>query len=111
MDARLYQRLEKIEESIAKLREAERRFLTLEANKKPLYSQLFLTAEGKNVAEREATAYNSEQWRHFIGGLVQAETDFNHERRMYELRLKAYDAEHLTLKTETPVIKRQGSVA
>jgi hypothetical protein len=30
-------------------------------------------------------------------------------RRLYELKLKAYDAEHLTLKTEAPAIGRQGA--
>lgn len=109
MDDRLYKRLEKIEASIDQLREVEKKFLALEAHKRPLYSQLFLKAEGKNVAEREAQAYNSPEWRNFAAGLVEAESDYNHERRMYELRLKAYDAEHLTLKTESPVIKRQGA--
>jgi hypothetical protein len=109
MDDRLYKRLEKIEQSIDELRDVEKRFLALEANRKPLYSQLFLKAEGKNIAEREAEAYNSKDWRDFAAALVDAESDFNHERRMYELRLKAYDAEHLTLKTEVPVIKRQGA--
>lgn len=109
MDDRLFKRLEKIEQSIGEMREVERIFLELEANKKPLFSQLFLKADGKNNAEKEATAYDSRDWRGFIAGLVQAESDFNHARRMYELRLKAYDAEHLTLKTETPVIKRQGA--
>lgn len=107
MDDRLFKRLEKIEQSIDEMRDIERRFLELEANKKPLFSQLFLKAEGKNNAEKEAIAYNSVDWRDFVAGLVVAESDFNHARRMYELRLKAYDAEHLTLKTETPVIRRQ----
>lgn len=107
MDDRLYKRLEKIEHSIEKLREVEKTYLDLEATKKPLYSQLFLAAKGKNVAEKEAEAYDSQDWRDFVSGLVEAESAFNYERRMYELRLKAYDAEHLTLKTETPVIKRQ----
>lgn len=109
MDDRLFKRLEKIEESIDKLRQVETEFLQLEAHKKVLYSQLFLKAKGKNVAEKEAEAYDSQDWRDFADGLVRAESAFNYERRMYELRLKAYDAEHLTLKTETPVIKRQGA--
>lgn len=108
MDDRLYKRLEKIEQSIEQLREVEKRFLNLEANKKPLFSMLFLQVTGNN-AEREAKVYDSNDWREFAAGLVEAEVAFNHERRMYELRLKAYDAEHLTLKTETPVIKRQGA--
>lgn len=107
MDDRLYKRLEKIEESIDTLRKVEGEFLYLDAHRKVLFSQLFMKAEGKNNAEKEALAYASKDWRDFIEGLVKAETNFNHERRMYELRLKAYDAEHLTLKTETPVIKRQ----
>lgn len=109
MDSRLNDRLEKLADQIDKLREVERVFLELDANRKPLYSQLFLHAEGKNIAEREALAYNSRDWRDFTAGLVEAESAFNHERRRYELQLKAYDAEHLTLKTEVPVIRRQGA--
>lgn len=109
MDERLFKRLEKIEDSITELREVEKRYLALEATRKPLYSQLFLQAVGKSVADREATAYNSADWRDFAAGLVEAESDLNHARRMYELRLKAYDAEHLTYKNEQPVIRRQGA--
>jgi len=107
MDSRLDERLNALADQIDLLREVETAFLLLEASKKPLYSQLFLKAEGKNVAEKEANAYNSKDWRDFAAGLVEAESAFNHERRRYELKLKAYDAEHLSLKTETPVIKRQ----
>lgn len=109
MDDRLYKRLEKIEESIDRLKKVEGEFLYLDAHKKVLFSQLFMKADGKNNAEKEAAALSSQDWIDFVEGLVKAETNFNHERRMYELRLKAYDAEHLTLKTETPVIKRQGA--
>lgn len=109
MDQRLYDRLEKIEESIKALETVEHRYLTLEANRKPLYSQLFLRAEGRNVAEKEAQAYDSKDWRAFASALVDTESAYNRERRMYELRLKAYDAEHLTFKNEAPAIKRQGA--
>lgn len=109
MDRRLEERLEKLSDQIDKLRKVEAVFLELEATKKPLYSQLFLKADGKSVADREAFAYSSDDWRDFAAGLVEAESAFNHERRRYELQLKAYDAEHLTLKTETPIIKRQGA--
>jgi hypothetical protein len=109
MDSRLDERLTKLADQIDELREVEKRFLALEAHRKPLYSQLFIKAEGKNVAEREALAYDSQEWRDFAAGLVEAESDYNHERRRHELMLKAYDAEHLTLKTEAPIIKRQGA--
>lgn len=107
MDTRLKQRLDKLEAQIDKLRIAEREFLSLDAHRKVLAAQLFIKSEGKNVAEREANVYSCSDWTAFSNAHVEAESAFNHERRRYELQLKAYDAEHLTLKTETPVIKRQ----
>lgn len=107
MDSRLQDRLTKLEAQIDKLRVAERDFLSLEAHRKVLAAQLFIRADGKNVAEREANVYASADWTAFAEAHVEAESSFNHERRRYELRLKAYDAEHLTLKTEAPAIRRQ----
>lgn len=109
MDQRLNERLEKLADQIDKLRDAEKVFLELDAHKKVLAAQLYLKAEGKSVAEKEALVYASGDWVNFSIGLVEAESAFNHERRRYELQLKAYDAEHLTLKTEVPVIRRQGA--
>ncbi len=107
MDTRLEERLNSLADQIERLRLVEAKFLLLDAHRKPMYSQLYLKADGKNVAEKEANAYHSKDWRDFVAGLVNAESDYNNERRRYELQLKAYDAEHLTLKTEAPVIKRQ----
>jgi len=107
VDQRLNDRLEKLADQIDILRLAEEAFLELDAHKKVLAAQLFLKAEGRSVAEKEAVVYASQDWINFTLGHVQAESAFNHERRRYELQLKAYDAEHLTLKTETPVIRRQ----
>lgn len=107
MDTRLNERLEKVADQIEILKKAEADFLCLEANRKVMFSQIYLKAEGKNVAEKEANTYSHEDWIAFMSGHVNAESDYNHERRRYELMLKAYDAEHLTLKTETPVIRRQ----
>jgi hypothetical protein len=110
MDAALKDRLLKIGEQIDKLRVVEKEFLYLEAHKKVMFSGLYLAAEGKNVAEKEANAYASQDWVNFIDGHAEKEAAYNYERRMYELRLKAYDAAHLTLKTETPAISRQGAI-
>jgi hypothetical protein len=107
MDDRLYKRLEKIEASLESMRKAEKIFLQLDAHKKVLAAAMYLKADGKTVNEKEAQVYASKDWLNFINSHVEAESLFNHERRLYELRLKAYDAEHLTLKTEAPVIKRQ----
>lgn len=109
MDTRLAERLDKLADQIDTLRDAEKAFLELDAHKKVLAAQLYLKTDGKSVAEREAAVYASVDWKNFCAGLVEAESAYNHERRRYELQLKAYDAEHLTLKTEVPVIKRQGA--
>lgn len=107
MDLRLNKRLMDIEGHLETLKTAESAFLYLEAHRKVLAAQLFLKAEGKSVAEREAQVYASKDWVNFSSGHAEAEASFNHQRRMHELLLKKYDGAHLTLKTESPVIKRQ----
>lgn len=109
MDQRLADKLNSISEQIDVLRPLESAYLELEAHRKVLFAQLFLKTDGKNITERESQVYASADWMNFIAGLTQAETDLNHARRVYELTLKAYDAEHLTLKTEVPAIRRQGA--
>jgi len=110
MDKSLYKRLEKIGEQNDKLRKVEKEFLYLEAHKKVMFSGLFLQAQGKSIAEKEANAYSSPEWIAFAEAHAEKEAEYNYERRMYELRLKAYDAAHLTLKTEGAAIGRQGGV-
>ena len=110
-EASLRKRLSDIENHLEVLRAAEEKFLFLDAHKKVLSAQLFLKSEGKSVAEREAIAFASYDWIDFSKGLAEAESKFNHERRMHELLLKKYDAAHLSLKMETPVINRHGHVS
>jgi hypothetical protein len=107
MDSRLQERITNIESQLEALHEAEHKYLLLEANSKFISSQLFLSAEGKSVAEREAIAYSSKKWIEFSLGQVEAEANFHHERRKYDVALKAYDGEHLSFKNEYQAIKRQ----
>lgn len=107
MDLKLRNKLNQIEVHLGVLKDAEREFLFLEAHRKVLAGQLFLNAEGRSVAEKEAQVFASQEWIDFSKGLAQAESEFNHQRRMHELLLKKYDGEHLSLKTEAPVIRRQ----
>lgn len=109
MDARLYKRLKRIEEHLETLWITEKEFLYLDAHKKVLFAELYRSVDGKSVADKEAAAYASDDWRDFIRGLSEKEAQYNAEKRRYELLIKAYDAEHLTLKTEHPVINRQGA--
>lgn len=106
MDTRLKERLNALSDQIDKLRKAELEFLTLDAHKRVLAAQLFLQAEGKNVAEKEANVYSSAQWKDFSSGLVESESKFNHERRRYELQLKAFDAEYITYKIDATAIRK-----
>lgn len=109
-EASLRKRLSDIENHLEVLRAAEEKYLFLEAHRKVLSAQLFLKAEGKSVAEREAIAFASDDWINFSKGHAEAEVKFNHERRMHELLMKKYDAAHLSLKTEAPVINRHAHV-
>lgn len=108
MDKRLGERLKKIEDQIDVLNVAERDFLNLEAQKDVLYAELFRKAEGKSVADKEACVCASQAWRDFARGLAETQAEFHRQRRWYELRLKAYDAEHLTYKIENAAVLRQG---
>lgn len=109
MDSRLGQRLLKIEEQIDLLSKAESLFLDLDAHKDVLYSELFRKSQGKSIADREAFVYSTDDWKSFAKGLSQAHAEYNKQKRWYELRLKAYDAEHLSYKIEGSVIPRSGA--
>lgn len=109
MDSRLEARLRKLEAQILKMREAESVFHKLEAHSDVLFSQLFDKLKQGSIAEREAKVYASQDWIDFAAGLAQSKTDYNHERRMHELQLKAFDSEYITYKVEESAIRRQGA--
>ncbi len=108
-DERLRKRLIAIDRQISKLRVAEEAFLNLDATKKLQHAVIYLRTKG-TVAEREAMVHASEEWRVFITGLVQAEVEYNYQKRELELQMKAFDAEYLTYKVEAGAINRQGAV-
>lgn len=105
MDKSLADRLNDLWKQSDALKKAEETYLTLEANRKPMLAQLTITAPGKSFAEREAQALASQDWRDFMTGHVQAETDFNHQRRKFEIYEKAYLAEHATFKVDDRSMK------
>lgn len=107
MDSRLRKRLEKVETQIDLLRDVERRFLEFSAHEKVLYSKLYLSMKGANVEERKAKVYSSDDWFNFVNAFSEMEAEYLEAKRRYELKLKAYDAEHLSFKNELPAIKRQ----
>lgn len=107
MDTRLREQLNKVDEHIKKLFDVELMFLQLDGSKKALQAQLTLKSLGKSHAERETKALASDDWENFCFELSNQEAQYNREKRRYELLLKAFDAEYLTMKVEAPAIKRQ----
>lgn len=106
MDARLKERLEKLAKRIEKLKQVEHDALFLEAHKKVLFSQLYLKAIGKNVSEKEANVYASQEWIEFINGYVEAQTAYNEAKRLYELNIQAYFAEQNSMKIDESAIRK-----
>lgn len=108
MDERLLERLIKINDHIEELKQAEKLYLALSAHEKVLYSKLFLNTRGEgNNEERKAMALVSEDWTNFVMGFVEAEANYLEAKRKYELKIKSFDAQYLTIKNELPALKRQ----
>lgn len=108
MDRTLADRLNELWKQSDALKEAEHLFLRLEAERKPMLGKLTINAAGKSFAEREAQALASQDWADFMRGHVQAEVDFNFEKRKFEILEKAYLAEHATFKIEDRSIRKPG---
>lgn len=106
MDAALKARLIKIGKQIEKLQPLEKQYLFLEAHRKVMFSGLYLSAPGKNVAEKEAHAYTAQAWANFVDGLAEIEATYLKEKRYLDLQFKALDCEYLQAKTEAQAIRR-----
>ncbi len=107
MDQRLKERLIKIDKQIDVLQGVEEQYLYLKAHKDVLFAELYRATTESGVSAKESQVHSSQEWKDFAYGLAKTEAEYNKQRRIYELKLKAYDAEHLTLKTEHPAVKRQ----
>lgn len=95
------------EKQIHELEGVEAKALTLDASEKALYSDLFLRAEGKTVAEKEAWVYTRKEWKEFKLGQVAATTLYNKGKRELSLNQKRFDAEYLKQKIEYELAHRQ----
>jgi hypothetical protein len=107
MDAALKKCLRILDDQIHKLSIKEHEYLFQSAQKDILYSELFREATGKSVADRQAEVYSHPRWLDFMTTLTTSHVEFNEERRTYEIFLKAFDAEYLSLKIDSAAIKRQ----
>lgn len=109
MDATLKERLTRLWEQNDVLKEAEGLYLELEANKKPLLAALTIAAEGKSHADREAQALSSVEYKSLLTALVQAEKQFNFEKRKFGILENAFFAAHSTFKLDDRSIRKQGA--
>lgn len=109
MDSALELRLRKISEQVDELKKAQESYLTLKANEKSLEGKLFLEAEGKTVSEKEAKSYSSADWKSFAKGLAVAQAEYEFHKRRYELLMKAFDAEYLSMKIDHLAITKGAS--
>lgn len=105
MDPQLESKLSDWENQITKLRHKEQMFLSLEANEKAVYSKLFLQNKG-TIPEREALAYATEEWHDFSNGLAVAKSEYHHERRMLDLKIKVYEATYLSVRNDHDFVRK-----
>lgn len=108
MDQGLKERLVKVHDQINALYRAEAAFLTMEAAKDHQLAILVTSAPLECSSEASKTSWAKAQgtWLRFRTNLAEAEAMFHREKHMLELKLKSYDAEHLTFKIEESAIRR-----
>lgn len=107
MDTNLKERLRRIEKQIEAVYHAEELYLTLDAAEDHQLAVLIAKADATSHAAKEMLAKSTPEWAEFKKSLAIAKAKFNREKHVLELKQKAYDAEHLSLKVEAPVIARQ----
>jgi len=106
MDSKLQERLTKWDSQIEVLYKMEKSFFGLEGTEKTMEGDLFLRAEGKNIEERKANAFTSDSWKTFQALLADQRAEYLKQKRVLELRIKAYEAEYLTYRIEAEMIHK-----
>jgi len=109
MDDRLRKRLESVSRQLEIMYQAEETFLSLDGAYEHHLACLFRDVDPSitAAAAREKAAKATTQYKEFCEALALAKARFHREKHILDLKMKAYDAEHLTMKVEAPIIKRQ----
>jgi len=105
IDSQLEDRLRRWHEQIDVLHTVEMVHLSLEAQKDSLFGALFLKLEG-SIAEKSANVHASDDWVNFIKGMTMAKVEWLKEKRILELKMKAYEATYLTFKIESEAVRK-----
>lgn len=108
MDDLLRHRLNQLAEQSERLKQSEGMYRLQEAKRKTMEADLFLLLESKvSVAERQANVHGNEQYVAFMADLAKFETQYNSDRRRYEIFLNAYFGELAGYKKEMDLIKHE----
>jgi len=108
MDDQLEKKLKNWHSQIEKIRSAEESYLNLEASEKSMFAELYLSSQGKTVIDRESYVYASKTWMDFKNGLVISKSKYNHERRLLDLYIKAFESEYASYKIDAAAIAKKG---
>lgn len=106
MDSRLQQRLDKWHKQIQTLKEMDEMNCLLESSEKTLEGKIFLSVEGKNNDIRFAKVHTHQDWIDFQAGKAAQRARYLETKRLLEIKIKAYEAEYLTLKVQAEAIKK-----
>lgn len=109
MDERLRICLERVKDQVDVLYRAEEKFMTLDAVYEHKLARLIEAVDpsiGSMVA-REKRAKATDEFKEFCEAMGFAKGIMNREKRLLDLKMKQFDGEYLTLKVESPLIKRQ----
>lgn len=108
MDDLLRHRLNQLTEQSERLKQSEGMYRLQEAKRKTMEADLFLTiSEAGNVAEKQARVHAHKEYIEFMESLAKFETQYNSDRRRYEIFLNAYFGELAGYKKEMDLIKHE----
>lgn len=85
-------------------------YLSKEAERKHFESTIILNSLGRSHAERLVQAQGSTEWLEFHQALARLEAIYEFQRLKFEVLGKEWQAEYLTLKVNSEVIKKQGGL-
>lgn len=109
MDERLRICLERVKDQVDVLYKAEEKFMTLDAIYEHKLARLIEAVDPSisSMVAREKTAKATDEYKDFCEAMGFAKGIMNREKRLLDLKMKQFDGEYLTLKVESPLIKRQ----
>ncbi len=109
MDRELADRLNNLNAQNDRMKQAEGEYRFKEAERKSFEAGLILSSTGKSHAEKSTQAQADQRWHEFQTDLAQLETEFNFQRRRYDILMNAFYAELNTFKREDELIKKGAS--